>query len=121
MFGNYGIFDGSGAEQHYEVKQLPLRHEGVPFEVNCDHCGRTQEILLEWSQISQAAAAPQTQQPPRDPVTNLPWMYDAQTKRMYPQIGCVQCRNQVGPSVSPDEAVKLLQQGVSSGLIRPRQ
>lgn len=121
MFGTFGIFDGTGATELFEVKSLPHSHEGASFEVTCDKCGRSQNITLEWAQIKDAAQSPQTQRLPVDPTTRLPWIYDQRERRMWPQIGCLQCRNQVGPSITPEEAARILREGVSAGFIILRQ
>jgi hypothetical protein len=113
-----GIFEGTGATEVFEVKSLPHSPEGASFEVMCHQCGRAQKITLEWNQIAAAAMSPQTQRLPVDPVTRLPWQYDPQERRMWPQIGCIQCRTLVGPSISPDEAARILREGQMAGLVR---
>ena len=119
--GGFGIFNGEGAEEQFEVKQLPSDLFGVHFRVNCDRCGNTQVNSIEWQQIADAAKVPQTSPPkfPRDPVTGHEWAYDGASRRMWPQIGCTRCRHILGPSITPGEAARMLGDGISSGLVRP--
>ncbi len=124
MFGGFGIFDGSGAEEHFAVKSLPHSHDGAAFEVTCSTCGRTQNVIIEWQQIAHAAHSPHLppgQQLPRDPVTGLAWQYDPVQKRMWPQVGCIQCRALVGPSITPDEAARILNEGITAGFVQARR
>jgi hypothetical protein len=115
---DFGIFAGTpGLDQHYEVKTLPMRADGVPYVVTCDTCGCRQEITLEWAQLADAARAPQTSKLPVDPVTRMEWGYDRNTMRMYPRFGCNQCRREVGFSITPDEAGRLLRDGQMAGLV----
>jgi hypothetical protein len=114
----FGIFAGAGVEEHYKVKQHPHTVEGANFEVTCDNCGRVNVVTLEWQQIADAAAAPHTQRLPRDPVTQLDWKISG--GRMFPQIGCVQCRHLIGPSLTPDEANRLFREAQLAGLVRTR-
>lgn len=114
----FGIFEGSlGAQQHYQVKTLPLTREGVPFELNCDTCGRPQQITLEWTQLADAARAPQTGNLPTDPATRMEWGYDKRTMRMFPRFGCAGCRREIAFSITPDEAARLLREGQMAGLV----
>lgn len=123
MFGSandFGIFSGSGVEEHFVVQQEPLSPEGATFRLNCPNCGNAQLVTIEWQQIADAAQAAHTQRLPIDPVTRLSWLYDGQSRRMYPQVGCVVCRHLVGPSITPDEASRLLVSGEQSGFVRRR-
>ena len=115
----YGIFEGSGVEEHYKVKQHPHTTEGANFEVTCDNCGRANVVTLEWQQIADAAAAPQTQRLPVDRVTGLAWQFHG--GRMWPQVGCVQCRHLIGPSLTPDEAGRLLREAQLAGLVQTQR
>lgn len=114
----FGIFAGGGVEDHYKVKQHPHTREGANFEVTCDNCGRVNVVTLEWQQIADAALAPATQRLPVDRVTGLSWQIAS--GRMWPQIGCVQCRGLIGPSLTPDEANRMLREAQLAGLVQTR-
>lgn len=116
--GGFGIFDGEGAEEQFDVKSLPPDQFGVHFRINCDRCGNTQINSIEWQQIADAAQVPQTGKFPFDPTTRLTWQYDGASRRMWPQIGCTRCHHILGPTITPDEAARLLREGINSGLVR---
>ncbi len=120
MGQGFGIFDGAGVEEHYEVKSHPPTSEGATFEVTCDRCGNRQMITIEWQQIADAARVQQSGKLPVDPVTRMSWIYDAASRRMYPQIGCPNCRGLVGPSITPDEAARLLREAMMAGVVQSR-
>ena len=121
MFGSegFGIFNGEGgANQHYQIKELPLSNEGVTFEVTCDTCGTTQRITIGWQQIAQAAAVPRTNQLPVDPDNRQPWLF--KDGKIHPNIGCVNgnCRQPIYIGLTPDEAMKKLMAGQQAGFVR---
>jgi hypothetical protein len=112
----YGVLNGAGADEHYEVREEPLSTQGVTFIVNCDNCGTEQRVTIGWQQIVDAAALPTTRRLPVDPETRVQWAYD--NGRVYPQLGCLRCRSPMYLGITPDEASRKIMAGQAAGLVR---
>lgn len=123
MFGKMsdGIFESSGAmEEINECQLVEMNAYGVSYQLRCEICGNNQRISIAWPQIIQVAQMPRTRAFPVDPETRQPWVLEG--GRLYPNIGCigVSCRKPIKLTFTPDEAARLVQQGVSAGFIQSR-
>lgn len=115
----FGLFNGAGAlEDIYECQLHEMSPYGATFRVRCDQCGNQQDITIGWQQLADCAHAPKTNRLPIDPETRQPWVMS--NGRMHPNIGCINgsCRRPIFIAFTPDECLKLVQQGINGGYIR---
>jgi hypothetical protein len=117
----FGIFAGTNAlEDLYECALHEMSPMGVTYRVRCDQCGNQQDITIGWQQIVDVAHIQRTNRLPVDPETRQPWILDK--GRLYPNIGCIisSCRRPIHIAFTPDEAARVIQQGMSGGYIQSR-
>jgi hypothetical protein len=113
-----GILESKGLRD-FEGITTTVKSEGAVVRMNCRHCNRTRNVVLEWPELIQIAS--NTQGGP--PILPTGWRYSKNNQTAYVSIPCGGCGNAEGFSVhtTPEEAVKNVQQGLTAGFIRPEQ
>lgn len=105
--GGFGALDGLGAANHYSV-QPKMTAEGMTFQIVCDNCGQKNALTVEWVELVVAGFS---RMPPN-------WKY--KDGRMYPDVGCGNCRYLTTVDMTPDEAGKYVKQGAMAGYVSPQ-
>lgn len=106
VVSGFGSLHGEGIQQHGDVK-VEASPQGRNLHIFCDNCGVPNVVQVDWREIAWLAAG----------VPPAGWRYDPNTQRLIPHLGCPSCRFMQTPSVTPDEAARWLNAGVSAGSI----
>lgn len=111
-----GIHEGGGLEDFEGVKEK-LVTDGLQLQMKCRLCGKAHNVVLEWEELF-VVGSNAVGQPPLLPQN---WQYSTNNQDAYTQIQCSRCHNPgLAPHVTPEEARKIVNQGVSRGLVNPQ-
>lgn len=116
--GNGGILESAGLRDYDSIKTSVKPH-GAVVRMNCRHCNRPRNVVLEWEEVMQVAGNNQG----GGPVLPDGWRFSTNNNTAYVSIPCTGCGNPEGFSVhtTPEEAQKLVQQGINAGFINANQ
>ena len=116
--GNGGILESQGLRDYDNIK-TSVKREGGVVRMNCRHCNKPREVTMEWTELMQVAGNQQNARP------FLPqgWQFSENNGTAYVALQCPNCGNPEGFAVhtTPEEAHKLVQQGINAGFVNPSQ
>jgi len=113
-----GILDSKGLRD-YEGVSTSIKKEGMEVRMNCRHCNRTRNVVLEWPELIQIASNSQG----RAPILPQGWRFSKNNNSAYISLPCAGCGNVEGFSLhtTPEEAGKDVQKGLTAGFVNPQQ
>lgn len=102
---SYGVLGGEALDELDSV-ETKLEKDGVLFLLKCRDFGHANGILVSWQDIITLANA----------VCPAAWEKTPQG-RAFPRVGCRLCHELCTMELTPDEAGRYVQQGMSAGLV----
>lgn len=111
-----GIHEGIGLDDFEGVREK-LVPEGLELFMKCKLCGKDHRVILEWEELFVVGS----NTPGLPPILPPGWQYSSVNQDAYNAMSCGKCRGPgVAPHVTPEEARRLVNQGVSRGLVSPQ-
>lgn len=111
-----GIHEGTGLNDFEGVKER-LVAEGLQLQMKCRLCGKSHNVVLEWEELFVVGS----NNPGMAPVLPPNWRYSQNNQDAYTMLACSRCGGEgLAPHVTPEDARKIVNQGVSRGLVPPQ-
>lgn len=111
-----GIHEGGGLSDFEDVKEKIVA-DGLQLQMKCRLCGKAHNVVLEWEELFVVGS----NGPGASPLLPANWQYSNNNQDAYTAIQCSRCHGPgLSPHVTPDEARKIVNQGVSRGFVPPQ-
>jgi len=111
-----GIHDGRGLEDFEGVKER-IVNEGLQLQMKCRLCGKAHNVVLEWEELFVVGS----NTPGTAPLLPPRWQYSENNQDAYTALQCSRCHGPgLAPHMTPDEARKVVNQGLSRGFVNPQ-